>query len=318
MPRISPNFILDRKSILKHPRLMWLSEEYLPLKDHLDNIEKYIIECYANSHGVTQAGRVIALRATDRTRMSSAFKSAIYLGKYNDMANKERFLNSMVSAGHSYEPIRNESITFLFIGVSKNVYDHLVTYSVGRYGRIAGGQRANIPWGFEIPVEAKDPTLYTEGLQRVQEVAVLAKQKHEEQMQAARSLLPTGYIMPPFIFEFSEEALIKSLFRQRLFERGAQGATVEVVKDMLDACLKIDKEKWERLIEYHGEHTKTWERIMRTLRSQHTTFEQLIDKYRLVDKEYDEVYEEPNWSTMPLYEIIIATLGKQKPSMWEK
>lgn len=148
-------FTLDRQQ-LQNPRVEYI-DDLIPLDLYLNQIETAIQDCYNNVDGfqVVQHGRVIALRATDFNRMSSAFKAGLYLGKYNDMDNKDRFLNKMVAAGHSYEPIRGENVLFLYLGVGKPVYDHLTTYTVGRPTRIAGGQRANLPWGFEIPAELK-------------------------------------------------------------------------------------------------------------------------------------------------------------------
>jgi hypothetical protein len=306
-------FKLDRDAILNHPRLMWLEEDIVPIKQHLDNIEHFLNVCFAwEGHTVAQHGRVIVCRVTDESRLSSAFKASIYLGKYNDMANTNRFLKSMVSAGHSYEPIRGENVLFLFIGVGKPVYDHLVTYTVGRPSRIAGGQRANIPWGFEIPVEAKNRELYETALGLVREVARIAKQDKVEQMQAIRSTLPVGYIMPPFLLEFSEEALIKNVFRQRLFEKGAQGATQEVVADMLKALHKIDPVKWEFLEDYHGTHTVAWEQAMRKLRNTKKSFSDIVEEAGLAGMPLTEVLE------APLYDLLMETVGKLPPSMWEK
>lgn len=302
-------FRIDREAILTHPRLQFL-DDVVPISDHLDNIERFINECYVDDGWrVSQHRRVIALRATDDNRLSSAFKASLYLGKYGDMANRDRLLKNMVAAGHSYEPIRGESVLFLFIGVGKPVYDHLVTYTVGRPTRIAGGQRANIPWGFELPVEAKQPEEYQEELERIRTVIRLAKQERTEQMQAARAKLPVGYIMPPFLMEFSEEALIRSVFRQRLFEKGAQGATVEVVTDMLETCLAVDREKWEFLIDYHGPHIQQWEKAMRTLRKEGFSFADLAQQAG-VDVEQA--------ATQNLYDLLIQTVGKLPPSMWEK
>lgn len=302
-------FELDSEVILNHPRLQFLTD-VVPVEEHLANIERFVNECYvADGWTVKQHGRVLALRASDESRLSSAFKASLYLGKYKDMANTERFMKSMVSAGHSYEPIRGETVLFLFIGIGKPVYDHLVTYTVGRPTRIAGGQRANVPWGFELPVEAKNPNEYEEELERIRTVIRLAKQDRAEQMQAARAKLPVGYIMPPFLMEFSEEALIKSVFRQRLFEKGAQGATVEVASDMLNCCLAIDREKWEVLIDYHGPHIAQWEKAMRTLRKDRLTFSDLAT---LAGVSIEEAM------TTNLYDLLIATVGKLPPSMWEK
>ncbi|WAH35871.1 hypothetical protein [Alicyclobacillus dauci] len=302
-------FDLDRDAILHHERLKFL-DDVVPIREHLDNIEKFIRICYEEQGWhVAQSRRVIALRATDKERLSSAFKASLYLGKYRDMANTTRFLHNMVAAGHSYEPIRGESILFLFIGVGKTVYDHLVTYTVGRPTRIAGGQRANVPWGFELPVEAKNPDEYKEELDRIRNVIRLAKEDRAEQMQAARAKLPVGYIMPPFLMEFSEEALIKTVFRQRLFEKGAQGATVDIATDMLNACLQIDEEKWNFLIDYHGPHLQQWEKAMRTLRKEHYTVADLALKLGIP---IDEVMQ------ANLYDLLMESVGKLPPSMWEK
>lgn len=282
----------------------------MPIAEHLDNIEKFIRICYEEQGWrVAQSGRIVALRATDEDRLSSAFKASLYLGKYNDMANTSRFLRNMVSAGHSYEPIRGETVLFLAIGVGKPVYDHLVTYTVGRPTRIAGGQRANVPWGFELPVEAKNADEYEEELERIRNVIRLAKQDRVEQMQAARAKLPVGYIMPPFLMEFSEEALIKTVFRQRLFEKGAQGATVDVVSDMLNACMQIDEEKWSFLIDYHGPHIQQWEKAMRTLRKERYTLADIAQKLGITEEEA---------LTRDLYDMLIESVGKLPPSMWEK
>lgn len=302
-------FSLNRETILSHPRLEFL-HDVVPIDEHLDNIERYIQECYVDDGWtVSQSRRVIALRSTDESRLSSAFKASLYLGKYGDMANTNRFLKNMVAAGHSYEPIRGETVLFLFIGVGKSVYDHLVTYTVGRPTRIAGGQRANVPWGFELPVEAKNKAEYDEELERIRTVIRLAKQDRAEQMQAARAKLPVGYIMPPFLMEFSEEALIKTVFKQRLFEKGAQGATVDIATDMLDACLQVDKEKWEFLIDYHGPHTEQWTKAMRTLRKERYTLRTLAE---LAGVSIDEALDSD------LYDILLKTIGKLPPSMWEK
>lgn len=317
-------FKLDRDQLTQNNRTIlggWVEEDLKKLERSLTILSHRIPDSK-----IVQHGRVVAIRATDVERLYSAFKSALYLGKYDDMDNTERFLTKMVKSHHSYEPIRGENILFLFIGVGKPVYDHLVTYTVGRPTRIAGGQRANLPWGIEVPVEMKDREGYiARNMERVKHVINLVgkgeeKPEIKEQLQAARSELPVGYIMPPFLLEFSEEALIKNVFRQRLWEQGAQGATIDVVNDMWNCVLQIDEEKWRFLEDYHGRDTVRWEKVMRTLRDKNLTLRDLLDQanegYTMVeieDKSFIKV--DPN---LNIYDLLMDTLGKLPPTMWDK
>lgn len=330
-------FVLNKEAIYNHPRVH-LIRDVLPIDEYLDDIEKAIQFCYDNPpfSDVVQHGRVIALRATDYNRLSSAFKAALYLGKYNDMNNTERFLNKMVKAHHSYEPIRGENILFLFIGVGKPVYDHLVTYTVGRPTRIAGGQRANLPWGFEAPTElrqgASSDLFIEEGIERVKRIVQIVKGVDKEiskqQMQVARSLLPVGYIMPPFLMEFSEEALVKHVFKQRIWENGAQGATVDIVSDMWKCVMDLDPEKWSTLFDYHGPHIARWEKAIRTIRDKEITVKDLMQavyKYKELSSIHDaendtnkEQKKHDELESMALYDVLVNVYGKLPPSMWEK
>lgn len=339
-------FILDRGAIYDHDRVT-LVNDVLPIDEYLDQLEDAINICYDDPENykgasVVQHGRVIALRATDTDRLSSAFKAALYLGKYDDMDNRDRFLNKMVKAGHSYEPIRGENILFLYIGVGKPNYDHLVTYTVGRPTRIAGGQRANLPWGYEVPAEAKDEVIdgYMKlGVDQVKNVINLTRQSDEmvnkQQIQVARSLLPVGYVMPPFLMEFTEEALAKTVFRQRLWEKGAQGATVDIVNDMWECCKKLDPQKWEMLLDYHGPHIAAWEKAMRTLRDKEMSLGEFIgmcankklipygdpiDVPPIPDTEVELSGKVPplQLTEVKLYDLLMQTVGKLPPSMWEK
>lgn len=272
----------------------------------------------ASGHQPIQHGRVVALRITDVGRLSSAFKAATYLGKYDDMANVSRFLTKMIAAGHSYEPIRGETVLFLYLGVGKPNYDHIITYSVGRTTRIAGGQRANLPWGFEVATETKDRERHlTNGTRAVREVIEVVKgldeETDKEQMQAERNQLPVGFIMPPFLFEFSEEALVH-IFTQRLWEPGAQGATVELVMDMWNCVHEFDPEKWDQIFEYHGPHTQRWAKAMRTLRDKGNSLVGLMEKAGM-EITPESIMRQAN---LPLYDLTIRTVGKLPPSMWDK
>lgn len=323
------------KSFMDNQRLKF--SDKIHIDANLNFIEKGINNCFDSSQ-VVQHGRVIAIRTTDYNRTSSAFKAGIYLGKYSDLDNVDRFLNKMVKAGHSYEPIRGENVLFLFLGVGKPVYDHLVTYTVGRPTRIAGGQRANLPWGFEVPLELKHDIEYfkKKGIESVDNIIEMTRRVDDsdnemqnkiakQQIQVARSLLPVGYIMPPFLMEFSEEALIKSVFRQRLFENGAQGATVDIVNDMFQCMLIIDPAKWSVLSDYHGSHTIAWQKAMRTLRDKKVTFFDLntgLDNYlksnKALQSSDDDTDTQDRRYSISVYDYIMETYGKLPPSMWDK
>lgn len=326
-------FTINRDA-LKSDRVKYT--DLLPIDEYLTNIERAINACYTEKgFKVVQHGRVIALRATDMDRLSSAFKAGLYLGKYDDMENTERFLTKMVAAGHSYEPIRGENVLFLYIGVGKPVYDHMVTYTVGRPTRIAGGQRANLPWGFEVPAELKGDSskFFNAGMDAVDYIIGLTKESDGEmgkqQIQVARSLLPVGYIMPPFLLEFTEESLVKSVFRQRIWEKGAQGATVDIVNDMWECVLQLDAEKWETLLDYHGPHTARWAKAMRTLRDKEITFNEFViaarkymgltppEEFHLrTDEELHE--EHQALAALNVHDFLSATYGKLPLNMWEK
>lgn len=326
-------FIINRDALV-HDRVRLTDKIDIP--KHIDDIEAGINECFVNQgFQVVQHGRVIALRGTDVGRLSSAFKAGVYLGKYDDLTNTTRFLSKMVKAGHSYEPIRGENILFLFIGTGKPVYDHMVTYTVGRPTRIAGGQRANLPWGFEVPTELKGDSskFFNAGLESVDYIIDLTKQSDGEmgqhQIQVARSLLPVGYVMPPFLMEFTEEALVKSVFKQRLWEKGAQGATVDIINDMWQCVLQLDQEKWETLLDYHGPHTDRWAKAMRTLRDKPVTFDEFTIELRkhlgltlpdgfmnLTEEELRAEHE--ILRNTDIYDFVLNKFGKLPLNMWEK
>jgi hypothetical protein len=315
-------FRIDMNQIRKNDSIHLNSER----EEDIRQIELYIQKNFVDEGWTpVQHGRVIVLRATDRGRKSSAFSASLYLGKYTEMDDINRF-QRMVKMGHSYEPIRGESISFLYIGVSKPAYDHLITYTV-RNRRIAGGLRANEPWGFVVPYEAKDKEAYLEiameQLERCQKLIRRAQdeaseEKRNEQLQAVRSLYPTGVILPPFQFDFSEEALVKHIFRQRIWEKGAQGETADVVHDMWQAVRSLDPEKWDLLYDYHGPHIVSHLKAMRTLRDKQMTLGQLLEEAQAkgLSKEPIETLEQ--LQNVNLYEWLMGTVGRIPKSMWDK
>jgi hypothetical protein len=105
-----------------------------------------------------------------------------------------------------------------------------------------------------------------------------------EQPQAARAILPANIILPPFQFDFSKEALAKNLFKQRVWQAGAQGETREIVEDMLACCKAIDHEKWAKLADAVGK-PMVHHRVMKALRkADHPRYLELIAGYGAPEK----------------------------------
>jgi hypothetical protein len=276
--RVNP-YKISRKKILKTGRVIlgdWVEKDLEDISNSISVLARI------TGNAPIQRGRVIVLRQTDQYRLFSAFKAALYHSQYSDMSNTNRFLSQIVTSFHSYEPIRGENILFLFIGVGKPVYDSLINFSVGRPTRIAGGLRHSLPWGIELPLAVEDREAFiARNMQKIRKVVELASQKTPEmktELEAARLEIPLCYIMPPFILEFSEEALIKNVFKQRLWEKGAQERTTfDVVKDMWECCLILDEEKFNFLLDYHGPQTLEWDKVMRTLRDNNLTLKELLN-----------------------------------------
>lgn len=297
-------FKIDIEAIRKNENVQmfdWCDEE-------IRKIEGFINECYvAEGWEPVQHGRVIALRSTDKGRKSSAFAAAMYLAKYDDMANENRFINGMLRAGHSYEPIRGETVTFLFLGVSKPTYDHLITYTL-RNRRVAASFRANVPWGFAVPHEAKNKQKYRVAMQTMLNYAE-ATHEEGEQLQAVRSMYPAGVLLPPFMFDFSEEALVKNVFTQRVWRRGVQGETAEICRDMLECMKLVDPVKWAALEEYHGAHTEAHGKVMRNLRDNRPSLADILGKAKTpIPTNIEEI---------DVYKLLMETIGKLPKTMWD-
>lgn len=247
----SGRFELDRGSLLETGRVHlgpWTDAMLSDLSEGIDGLAR------ETGFAPVQRGRVVVLRQTDVQRRFSSFKAALYHGNYHDMDNGERLLKEILPRHHSTESLRGESILFLFVGVSKTVYDALTTHCAGRQARICGGSRHTVPWGIEVPVKAANAPAFAErNMTRVERANALFEKRRQGaqvagELEEAYQELPVCYLMPPFLLEFSEEALVKNVFRQRLWEPGAQYRDYyPVVRDMWSCCMALDAEKFEAL-----------------------------------------------------------------------
>lgn len=199
--------------------------------------------------------KIILKRYSDPDRMSLAESAAIYLGK-PDRDNTRRPL-SIIKQGHVPEIFRGEHAKFEFVDVSKEVYDHLVTYTT-RDMRAAGGNRALTSDDFALP---SDKVKNEEAVRMNIACSFTAYQELlelGETTQVARSAMPVAAKMNPFVYQFNFLTLMQSVFNQRIWQKGAQGNTVKVVKGMFALVHAQDAELWDTALEYFGVPAVEW------------------------------------------------------------
>jgi len=202
------------------------------------------------------------VRYSDPLRVNLSRNAAIYLGR-DDRDNIRRPLN-ILRMGHTLEIFRGESVEFSFTGVSKEVYDHLTTYTT-RNMRVTCGNRAKLSSGWVMPADKmKQPsfvgTIVKEAYNWYRELA------HKESPQVARSAMPCGATMNEFVIQFNFATLMQAVFPQRIWTHGAQGNTRSVVQRMYELLLEEDAELWEVARECFGEGANEWMQAYRKLK----------------------------------------------------
>lgn len=248
-------------------------------------------------------------RYSDPNRLNLARNAAIYLGKA-DRDNVRRPL-SIIKQGHVPAIFRGEMVEFEFIDVSKEVYDHLITYTTANM-RAAGGNRALTSDSFTIPSDKiKNHTLVWHNANRSMENYKELLESGETP-QVARAAMPTSAKLNPFVFQFNFLTLGEAVFKQRLWEKGAQGNTVKVVQGMLELCLAVDEDLWNTFYEYKGEPALEWEEVRKKLKKSGLTVQQFIDQ--LCNNE-DEPYDSSQNGSKMLVEYLNEKFGETK-TMW--
>jgi hypothetical protein len=172
--------------------------------------------------------------------------------------------------------------------------------------RAAGGHRANVVDGFTMPSDRmKNPELVRQkiasSMQNYQDLLDAG-----ETPQVARAAMGVNGHMNGFELQFNFQTLIESLFVQRIWELGAQGNTVKVVRGMFELCHAVDPELWDTAVEYYGPHTKEWKDVQKKLRKSELTTHQFVKMLQEVSLDI---------SQRPLEEILRETFGQQK-TMW--
>lgn len=243
-------------------------------------------------------------RYSDPERLNAARNAAIYLGK-KDRDNVRRPL-SIIRQGHVPEVFRGEYAEFEFVDVSKEVYDHLVTYTT-RNMRVAGGNRALTSDSYTMPSDkVKDVEMVRTWIENSME-GYRCLLDHAETPQVARSAMPIAAKMNPFVYTFNFVTLGTSLFKQRIWEKGAQGNTVKVVRGMFELCNYMDADLWETFYEWFGEPATEWTEVRRKLKKQRVYLGDFIELANRYDIDTHE--------QVTVEEFLKLIYGEQK-TMW--
>lgn len=221
--------------------------------------------------------KIVLRRYSDPDRKNLAYHAAKYLGKA-DVDNIKRPLR-IIKEGHVPEIFRGEFVEFEFVDVSAEVYWHLVTYTT-RMMRVSGGNRALTSDDFTMPGDKiKNPSLVENTIQSNMDGYAMLLDAGETP-QVARSSMPFAAKLNPFIYQFNFLTLMESLFKQRIWEKGAQSNTAKVVKGMFEICHSIDPELWDTAYDYFGTPMVEWRMIRDRLRKHEPElYDRLMNEY---------------------------------------
>jgi hypothetical protein len=247
-------------------------------------------------------------RYSDPDRLNLARNAAIYLGK-KDRDNIKRPLN-IIRDGHVTAIFRGEHAEFEFIGVSKEVYDHIITYTTANM-RATGGNRALTSNDYTMPSDRmKDPD-------RVRNNIESSMQNYKDNIEAgetkqvARTAMPTAAKLNPFVYQFNFVTLGESVFKQRIWEKGAQGNTVKVIEGMYELCRHVDCELWDMFYEYKGTPALEWEEVRKKLKKEKLTVTDLYNELYTILLDSNSG-QNPDESAI---DYLVRRSGKLK-SMW--
>lgn len=252
--------------------------------------------------------KIILRRYSDPDRLNLARNAAIYQGK-KDRDNIKRPLN-IIKMGHALTIFRGEYAEFEFIDVSKEAYDHLTTYTTANM-RASGGNRALTSDDFTMPSDRmKNPdwvkSMINDSMNNYKELLLSG-----ETPQVARSAMPINTKLNSFVYQFNFVTLALAIFKQRIWEKGAQGNTVKVVQGMFELCQTVDCELWDTFYEYYGTPALEWEEVRKKLKKENLTVRQFLNELHSIAMN-DESSQNPNES---LIDFLVRRSGGLK-SMW--
>lgn len=248
--------------------------------------------------------KIRLVRYSDPKRLNAARNAARYLGK-TDIENIRRPL-SIIKQGHVPAIFRGEMAEFEFEDVSKEVYDHLVTYSTANM-RVAGGNRALRSDGYTMPSDKmKNPDLVRNCItDSMQNYHILLDEG--ETPQVSRAAMPVNAKLNTFVFQFNFVTLSEAIFKQRIWEKGAQGNTVKVAQGMWELVHQMDADLWETFFDWNGEPATNWVEVRRKLKKKKIKLGDFIQETLKQDNR--------EMSEMDLEDILVLLYGEQK-TMW--
>jgi hypothetical protein len=169
--------------------------------------------------------------------------------------------------------------------------------------RVAGGNRALTSDNYTMPSDRLKDEAHVRSMIEMSMDAYRALLEDGETPQVSRSAMPVAAKMNPFVYSFNFVTLGTSLFKQRIWEKGAQGNTVKVVKGMYELCEYMDKELWETFYEWYGEPATEWVEVRRKLKKKNLTLDEFY--------ELQSTYK----GSTPLLVCLTELFGEQK-TMW--
>jgi hypothetical protein len=128
-----------------------------------------------------------------------------------------------------------------------------------------------------------------------------------ETPQVARAAMPIAAKLNTFIYQFNLLSLGQALFKQRIWEKGAQGNTVKVVQAMFELVHYMDSELWDTMYEWWGTPANEWVEVRRKLKKSKMTVQQFIAL----------TYENYEGKSEILLEDYLKEIFGQAKSMWD-
>ncbi len=123
--------------------------------------------------------------------------------------------------------------------------------------------------------------------------------------------MPVAAKMNPFVYQFNFLTLMQSLFHQRIFQKGAQGNTVKVVKGMWELVHAQDPDLWDTAYEYFGLPAVDWRNVGQKLKKM-----TLAEFCQALNKDIEDRDNPRSIFKQSAFDELRRLFGEEK-SMWD-